>query len=264
MRTGAAAMTGRVLRGTSGDPVLEMAARYEAYASPQRRAAEDLLALTGREAPRSILEPGCGTGLYSRMLLAAFPGARIHAVDLSAERVRAARLLLPAAGIRFETADAERLPRARYDLITSNATFQWFHDLPRTIARYASMQEKDEILSFSFFGPGTYAELDLALGEALGGGVRVTARRFADGAAVVAALSRSYRRWVVGESRYVEEFPSVKELLRSIKFTGTRGEGCEGPVAWTPRTLARLESVYRERFGCIRATYRVFLCKGTA
>jgi trans-aconitate methyltransferase len=77
-----------------------VAARYDAHARAQRRSARDLLAFTLGSLPsrRSadppdaagqgtavfrILEPGCGTGLYTRMLLDAFPGASVFGVDVS-------------------------------------------------------------------------------------------------------------------------------------------------------------------------------------
>jgi malonyl-CoA O-methyltransferase len=50
-----------------------IASRYEAHAVIQHRAAHDLLAFTRARAPRSVLELGCGTGLYTELLLEAFP-----------------------------------------------------------------------------------------------------------------------------------------------------------------------------------------------
>src|SRR5512140_1668514 len=71
------------------------AARYEAHAYAQRLSALDLLAYTqaslGPARPRRILEPGCGTGLYTRMLLDAFPAASILGIDVSEAMIRIAR-----------------------------------------------------------------------------------------------------------------------------------------------------------------------------
>ncbi|MBI5418471.1 MAG: methyltransferase domain-containing protein [Deltaproteobacteria bacterium] len=241
-----------------------VSARYELYAHPQMLAARDLLAFTGALSPRTILEPGCGTGLYSRLLLSAFPGASILGVDIAGERVRAARREIVSPRIRFGVADAEFVPPGRYELITSNAAFQWFRRLPRTIARFAAMQKGGGVLSFSFFGPGTYEELDGALRETFGDEARVTASRFAPRATLEKALADRYRKWAIEERRYSQVFSSLRELLRSIKFTETRGPSCEMRIHWSPRTLSRLEKVYLDRHGCIRATYRVYLCSGLA
>jgi malonyl-ACP O-methyltransferase BioC len=241
----------------------DIAARYEAHAQAQAQAARDLLAFTGPLAPRTILEPGCGTGLYTRMLLEAFPGASIWVFDLVAERVAAARAALPFPAVRFEAADAENLaPGAPYDLITANATFQWFRRLPETVERFARMLPDGGTLSFSFFGPGTYKELDAALIEVLGGSARVTASGFAGRDVLAAALAASFPRWAIEERRYERSFPSLAALIRSIKGTETRGNPCGHPVVWNRALFLRLERAYRDRFGAIRATYQVFLCKG--
>src|SRR6266508_3941061 len=86
------------------------AARYEAHAHAQRFSAADLLAYTGdslalspktnggsiepapgRRRAFKILEPGCGTGLYTRMLLDAFRGASVFGVDISEAMVRVSK-----------------------------------------------------------------------------------------------------------------------------------------------------------------------------
>src|SRR5512141_1853895 len=127
------------------------AARYEANAHAQRLSAVDLLAYTRAslegapdrgivdtsgepafgildQAPNrgrdfKILEPGCGTGLYTRMLLDAFPGASVFGVDISEAMVRVAQRGIDDPRARFAVADAEEIAAGRYDLVTSNAAF---------------------------------------------------------------------------------------------------------------------------------------------
>jgi malonyl-CoA O-methyltransferase len=262
------------------------AARYEAHAHAQRLSAVDLLAYTvasmrtapgrgivetgGEPAPDrgrafKILEPGCGTGLYTRMLLDAFRGASVFGVDISEAMVRVARRGIGDPRARFAVADAEEIARGRYDLVTSNAVFQWFLSLPRTLARMASLLPGGGLLTFSFFGPETYAELDAALrGSAprrgARDGERVAAASFHSREEISDALSSAFPRWDVAERRYHQEFPNLAELLRSIRYTGTGGGG--GRESWSPGKLARVEEAYREREGGIRATYQVFLCRG--
>ena len=256
------------------------ATRYEAHAHAQRLSAVDLLAYTGaslgpapdRGGGFKILEPGCGTGLYTRMLLDAFRGASVFGVDISEAMVRVARRGIDDPRARFAVADAEEIAAGSYDLVTSNAVFQWFLSLPRTLARMASLLPGGGLLTFSFFGPETYAELAEALREAAEGHGRpgvATGRDAPDFVAATAfhsreelsvALSAAFPRWEVVERRYRQEFPTLADLLRSIRYTGTRGGG--GRESWSPGKLARVEKAYRERDGGIRATYQVFLCRG--
>jgi len=256
------------------------ATRYEAHAHAQRLSAVDLLAYTeaslgpapDRGGGFKILEPGCGTGLYTRMLLDAFPAASILGVDVSEAMIRVARKGIDDPRARFAVADAEEIAVGSYDLVTSNAVFQWFLSLPRTLARMASLLPGGGLLTFSFFGPETYAELAEALREAAEGHGRpgvATGRDAPDFVAATAfhsreelsvALSAAFPRWEVVERRYRQEFPTLADLLRSIRYTGTRGGG--GRESWSPGKLARVEKAYRERDGGIRATYQVFLCRG--
>jgi malonyl-CoA O-methyltransferase len=281
------------------------AARYEAHAYAQRLSAVDLLAYTeaslgpapfwgpasdggqpmngiepapnrgiadtgGEPAPKrgrvsKILEPGCGTGLYTRMLLDAFRGATVFGVDISASMVRVAKRGIDDPRARFAVADAEEIATGSYDLVTSNAVFQWFLSLHRTLARMASLLPCGGLLTFSFFGPETYAELDAALrASALrrGGhdGERVAAAAFHSREEISDALSAAFPRWDVVERRYHQEFPTLADLLRSIRYTGTRGGGAR--ESWSHGKLKRVEDAYRERDGGIRTTYQVFLCRG--
>jgi malonyl-CoA O-methyltransferase len=251
------------------------AARYEAHAHAQRLAAADLLAYTeaslgpapGRDParPMRILEPGCGTGLYTRMLLGAFQGASVFGVDISEPMVRVAKRGIDDPRARFAVADAEEIATGRYDLVTSNAAFQWFLSFPRTLARMASLLSGGGLLTFSFFGPETYAELDAALlasalGRGASDGARVAAAAFHSREEISDALSSAFPRWDVAERRYHQGFPTLADLLRSIRYTGTRGGGAR--ESWSPGKLARVEEAYRERDGGIEATYQVFLCRG--
>jgi malonyl-CoA O-methyltransferase len=260
------------------------AARYEAHAHAQRLSAVDLLAYTEASlalSPRTndgivepapnrggafkILEPGCGTGLYTRMLLDAFRGASVFGVDISEAMVRVAKRGIDDPRARFAVADAEEIATGSYDLVTSNAAFQWFLSLPRTLARMASLLPGGGLLTFSFFGPETYAELDAALrASALRrgthGGARVAAAAFHSREEISDALSAAFPRWDVAERRYHQEFSTLADLMRSIRYTGTRGGGAR--ESWSPGKLARVEEAYRERDGGIKATYQVFLCRG--
>ena len=249
------------------------AARYEAHAHAQRLSAVDLLAYTraslepapNRGRAFKILEPGCGTGLYTRMLLDAFRGASVFGVDISEAMVRVAMRGIDDPRARFAVADAEEIATGSYDLVTSNAAFQWFLSLPRTLARMASLLPGGGLLTFSFFGPQTYAELGAALRASARGhggrdGARVAAAAFHSREEISDALSVVFPRWDVVERRYHQEFPTLADLLRSIRYTGTRGGGAR--ESWSPGKLARVEEAYRERVGGIKATYQVFLCRG--
>jgi len=231
---------------------------YDAHAFPQRMAAVALLAFTGEISPCAILEAGCGTGLYTQLLRTAFPVARILGIDVAAAMVEIARQRLPE--VNFRVADAEQFRDGCYELVTANAAVQWFADLPGSIARLADRLTAGGTLSFSFFGPETYHELDGAVRAVFGADACVTSRRFARQETLIAGLRAACSSWALEERGHAQTFASLRDLLLAIRHTGTRGPAISLP--WTPGRLARVEAAYLAREGAIRASYQIFLCKG--
>lgn len=111
---------------------------YVRYRPGYPRALLDtLVAETGLGPGSVVADVGSGTGLSSRLLLAA--GARVIGVEPNAAMRRAGEELL-AQEPRFEsvdgTAEATGLPDGAVDLVTAGQAFHWF-DLPRARAELA-------------------------------------------------------------------------------------------------------------------------------
>jgi len=236
------------------------AGRYDAHSAIQKRIGVNLIERLGSRPFASILDVGCGTGHYTHLLHEKYPTARIKAIDLSAAMVEEARHKLAAQGIEFSVADAETTKfDAPFDLITSNACFHWFADLDGTINRCAGALAKDGLLAFSSMGPRTFRELGECLDAVLPAHQPISARSFADKFGLDAVLHRHFAWVSVVAETIIEEYPSLLQLLNTIKYTGTRGSGLEG-VALTKTLLHDLEKAYNERVGSIAATYEVFYC----
>ena len=108
----------------------------------------------------SLLDIGCGTGNYTQLLRNKFPDAVIKAVDICDKMIEVAQNKLKNSKIEFIVDDAETMILTEnFDLITSNACFQWFDELDNTIAKYKNLLTEDGIILFSTFGPSTYNEL---------------------------------------------------------------------------------------------------------
>lgn len=102
--------------------------RYAAFLGPRTRAAADLCARIPTEAPREVVDAGCGPGNSTEVLLARFPAARVRAFDSDPAMVSAARARLPGA-VDVSVADVTRLPLAEpVDVIFSNAVLHWVDD----------------------------------------------------------------------------------------------------------------------------------------
>jgi len=110
---------------------------YLAYADERTRPAMELLARVPLEQPARIADLGCGPGNSTAPLVARWPDAEVEGIDSSPEMIEAAEK----SGVRarWSLADvAAWSPSAKYDLIFSNATYQWIGDhralLPRLMS----------------------------------------------------------------------------------------------------------------------------------
>jgi malonyl-CoA O-methyltransferase len=99
--------------------------------------------------PTRVLEVGSGTGSGTAILHARFPTAEITGVDLSPEMVRIATAKVE--GVRFEPADASRLPFAddSFDMVVQNNVPVYFDEIARVLA------PQGQVLITSTFGPAT-------------------------------------------------------------------------------------------------------------
>lgn len=237
------------------------ASAYDRYADIQRRAGIELLGLIEKDGIRRILEIGCGTGNYTLLLSSKFKDAKVKTVDISERMIEQAEEKLKDRNVEFAVADAERMELEKdFDLITSNACFQWFEDLAAALLKYKDRLSKNGSVSFSTFGPLTFSELNAALKEVVQN-ASTPAAQFPGREEIERILKQNFASVLVREERYEESFACLKDLLRKIKYSGIRGEGFGGRAFLSRQLLHKLEAAYLEKFQRIKATYQVFFCK---
>ena len=236
---------------------------YDRYAGIQLLAAKELIGELPERDMGAILEIGCGTGNYTLLLRKRFKTADITAVDISGRMIEVARHKTGTPGIEFIVADAEQLDLdKKFDLVTSNACFQWFGNPGKTIERYTRALTENGAILFSMFGPETFWELDRSLKDAVGEDVAISSGKFPDKDRLQSLLNRYFRENAVRELIIKETHPSLMELLNKIKYTGARGSGIGASLLWKKGVLKRMEDAYRANFGEIAVTYQIFLYKG--
>jgi malonyl-CoA O-methyltransferase len=238
------------------------ASSYDKYAGVQSEAAGMLAKMLPEDGVGHILEIGCGTGTYTEMLKDKFKSAKIKAVDISEPMVRLARKKLDDDRVSFETGDAEAMDiGSGYNLITSNAVFHWLCDLDNIIEKTRQALAPDGVLAFSIFGPNTFSELKMSLISATGQDVFIASDMFYEKVRIQNFLQKHFENVEVEERLIKEKHLSVHELLRKIKYSGTRGKSVCMRKVWSPDLLKKIECEYIKNFGSIEATYRVFFCK---
>ncbi|MBI5556849.1 MAG: malonyl-ACP O-methyltransferase BioC [Deltaproteobacteria bacterium] len=243
------------------------AATYDEYALVQKESAAELAAkLPEKFVAASILEIGCGTGNYTAMLAERFPRARITALDFAESMVAQARVKcsLPG-GITFLCADGEdflRTNRQQFDLITSNATMQWFAAPGAAFCQAARSLAPGGIFLVSLFGPATLHELGEGLAEVVAESIALPAGQFPDGREIARLAGLCFSRVEVAERVYKRRYPSLRDLFRHIRKTGTGGYHPHLPLLTRSRQQ-RLEQWFLGRGG-YEVTYQVFFVVASA
>ena len=197
---------------------------YDRYSTVQNMCALKLIEGIGKSHFNKILDVGCGTGIYTAILRKSFPFAVIKAVDISKEMIRMAREKIKDDSVEFIVADAETIKlKEDFDLITSNASLQWFDDLGMSLINYKDLLIEGGHIVFSTFGPLTFCELNISLRRLFGERLIINSGSFIEKSQIEEVLKDNFREIGVEERIYKERYGSLLELLEKIKYSGIRG-----------------------------------------
>lgn len=257
------------------------AATYDEYAHVQKEMAKRLmkhvLHVTAKTDKMNfrILEIGCGTGYLTKQLLTHFPFAHITAVDLAPGMIEKIKTKVRSSRVSFFCGDAENMHwNERHDLIVSNATFQWFHHLSKTVYQLMNALNDQGVLCFTTFGNNTFHELHTCY-ELAKKHLKLE-KRFAQSTAgplfdSLKQLSKKIEMVFESNSELVqirgeewehrEWYPSVRNFLQSIKKVGASSSTSENSIQ-RPSFWKEVIRLYEEKYqkdGLIRATYHPML-----
>ncbi|MUT67953.1 malonyl-ACP O-methyltransferase BioC [Paenibacillus sp. NEAU-GSW1] len=259
------------------------AGSYDAHALVQRQMASRLAASfnqwasSARKEQLQILEIGCGTGALTEMLVNHWPNAAITALDLAPAMLRAAETRIlqrkeaERSNVRFLLADAEiwsaNAPASSFDLIVSNACFQWLSDPQQTLGALRRLLRPGGLLAFATFGPDTFRELHAAFDEVYCASGLEPKRH--------GLTFQSANEWgeklreagfsAIQHEQYdrKEEYATAREFLRAVKGQGaSASEAATGGSHGSRRLFASMFKEYESRFstpGGVSATYEVII-----
>ncbi|WP_439693684.1 methyltransferase domain-containing protein [Curtobacterium sp. SP.BCo] len=98
-------------------------ARYAAFGDERSRPFHELVAQVGLEAPRRVVDLGCGPGTLTATLAARWPTASVVGIDSSAEMLASPPT---GPGLSFELGSIEDwTPGPTDDVVVTNAALQW-------------------------------------------------------------------------------------------------------------------------------------------
>ena len=243
---------------------------YDSYAKVQTEVALKLAAklppVSKKKEIRTILEIGCGTGNFTALLAARFPGAKIVALDFSPEMIAKARHKLGKNNIDFICAEGEGFlgtaPGKSFELVVSNGSLQWFTDIDKALHDIARILTPGGSMSCSIFGPESLQELGQGLTAIQTLPESLAAQKFPQPERLQRALDRHFNEGTVEEELLAKEYRSAHDLLLHIKKTGTSGWQPTMQQPLTPARVSRLDAWFVKNLGACRVTYQVFFLQG--
>ncbi|WP_028399565.1 malonyl-ACP O-methyltransferase BioC [Ectobacillus panaciterrae] len=246
------------------------ASTYDEYANVQKKMGDVLIQKLCQtytsHARLSILELGCGTGYVTEQLLNSFPYASVTAVDFAPHMIEQAKKRRGAEKAAFICGDIEKISfSGPYDVIISNATFQWLNDLQGTVARLCEALHDNGALMFTTFGNETFQELHLSFQQAVGSlegkDERAVGQSFFT-AQQLKELCEPQGHVSMQQARYIEWFSTVRDFLDSVRKIGAANSN-DGISSQSPSVFRNMIRLYEEQFqqnGCIPATYHALFC----
>jgi malonyl-CoA O-methyltransferase len=137
---------------------------YDSAAVAQHRISERLLRLLKEESSRrrfdNVLEIGCGTGGFTRLLTKECQISHLTLNDLCNECEPIVSRAVEGVPHSFIFGDAESVPfEGGYDLIASSSAFQWMANPESFFSKLSSLLNKDGLLLFSTFSPDNFYEV---------------------------------------------------------------------------------------------------------
>ncbi len=218
----------------------------------------------------NILEVGSGTGYVTYLLRKAFPNAQIMAVDIAEGMIKVARERIHDDSVTFICGDIESINLdGKFDLIISNATFQWFNEPRKTLEKLKNYLTSKGSLYFSTFGENTFSELHSCYEKTqIGNDANVKpGQAFLSKAELESMLSHlfNHNQLEVSETNYIEAFDSCLSFFESIKKIGANNAQDASSVK-DPKFIYKVIDRYEKDFkldGRVQATYHALFVKAS-
>jgi len=202
------------------------------------------------------------------LLKKTYPKANIVAVDIAEGMVKVAKKRINDASIEFICGDIESITLNRkFDLIVSNATFQWFNEPEKTLEMLKTHLNANGSLCFSTFGENTFIELHSCYRRLQNNTISYVkpGQTFLSKAELKSMLNDIFDcdKLEISEKNYVEEFDSCFSFFESIKKIGANNAQGSGSIK-DSKFIYKVIEQYEKDFKVnnqIQATYHALFAK---
>ena len=204
---------------------------YNENAKIQKQMAEKLISMLPQDNFSKIFEIGCGTGLLTEIVASKLKYNSYFANDIVKDCSEYIANI--DSQIKFLPGDIEQLINNiddSFDLIISNASFQWIENLQEFVLNLIKHLNKNGVLLFSTFGKENYREIYNVVGKSL--------KYFSKNE--ILEMFNDYSVDAEEEIRILM-FSSPKEVLKHVHSTGVNALSNE---IWTKKDMQIFENGY--------------------
>ena len=205
---------------------------YNDNAFIQKKMVKKLISLLPEKKYNNILEIGCGTGLLTKEIVDNFEFEYYEANDIVSECQKYIEKI--DTKIKFISCDMEKYIKntnQKYDLIISNASFQWTENLKNFLSQIISKLSDNGILLFSTFAENNYKEIFDTTQKGL---------NYVSKDTLIKILPKA----IIEEEILQLEFQEPIEVLKHLKLTGVNALE---QVFWTKKDLQNFSYKYKEK-----------------
>ncbi len=176
--------------------------------------------------PSRILELGCGTGHFSRLLMERFQNASITLTDISQEMIEVSKETLSFGRFQgvldWHVLDASSpMGNAEFDCICSSTLVQWMPELSIHINAVSKALANGGIYLFSGFSPDNFSELNQLLRQAPFSRREFPGHRLETVKNIL--VENGLNPVVANEERLTRYYGSFNRFLNLLRQTGASG-----------------------------------------
>lgn len=243
----------------------KMSKNYNNYAVVQKEMAYSLQLLAEKTGTfHRILEIGCGTGFFTKLLAELYPHAQIIATDISPDMLSVAKNSLSTfTNISYKLEDGENLQLSgQFDLIISNAAFQWFHDYHHAFRQFYNRLQPGGYLLYATLGSDTFCELHTSFKAARQsldikssvqhGPIFISIDALAGITQQLGFVSKYY------EEFHKEYFPTTKDFLTSVKKIGANNASHSKNITINRNLIFSMINYYEQHFTLNEQIYATY------
>lgn len=216
--------------------------KYEENAVVQAIMADKLVENLPARDFSSVLELGCGSGLLTKKLSKNITYKKYYANDIvEKSKVYIDKIMK---NYVFLGGNAQRLQvNAKFNLIISNAMFQWFTNLEKALSYYKTLMNKDGIIAFSTFAPDNFKEIKSLTGLTL---------EYKTVDEIRSILEKDFEVLYLENFDYTMNFTNPLEILAHMKNTGVNAVSTKH---WGIKEVKDFCDRYKENYPDLSLTY---------